>query len=136
MSGLYISQNLLKSVVSHCRNAYPYEACGILAGKNNTVLSVYEMVNMEKSSISYFMDSMEQFQVMKRIRNDDMKMIAIYHSHPQSTAYPSPKDIRLAFYPEVAYVIVSLIEYDKPDIRTFRIDEGTVSEIIMQENSR
>lgn len=136
MSRLYLSQDLLDVVLSHCKNAYPFEACGILAGKNDIVSVVYEMNNTERSSVSYVMDSMEQFHVMKKIRNEGMQMIAIYHSHPQSSAYPSPEDIRLAFYDEVAYVIVSLIDYDKPDIRTFRISEGAVLEITMTTDGR
>ncbi len=130
-SGLYLSRDLLALMLAHCRYVYPFEACGILAGHDDVVSVVYKMNNIEQSSVSYVMDSMEQFHVMKKIRNEGMQMIAIYHSHPQSPAYPSSEDIRLAFYDEVAYVIVSLIDYDNPDIRTFRICDGAVSELTM-----
>jgi proteasome lid subunit RPN8/RPN11 len=52
-------------------------------------------------------------------------MAAIYHSHPCSAASPSARDKELAFYEEVVYIIVSLMEI-KPVIRGFWIKEGEV----------
>lgn len=116
-------------MVSHCRSVYPNEACGILAGKNSVVEKVYEMTNIENSTVSYEMDSREQFQVMKQLRNDRNNMVAIYHSHPHSPAYPSARDVNLAFYSDAAYVIVCLTDKDRPEIKAFEIVEGNVLEI-------
>lgn len=131
MKRLIISQKLLEKMVAHCKSVHPYEACGILGGKNNTVERVYEMKNMEESSVSYFMDPKEQFAVMKEMRNDGLDMTAIYHSHPHSPPYPSLKDVKLAFYPDTAYVIVSLENTYAHDIKAFEIVEGNIKEIVM-----
>ncbi len=61
---------------------------------------------------------------MKDIRNSGTEFIGIYHSHPHSDAYPSKRDIDLAFYPEVSHVIVSLKDEKAPRIRSFKIVEG------------
>ena len=45
-----------------------------------------------------------------------------------SEAYPSATDVRLAFWPEAYYVLVSLIDPDSPIVRAFRIEDGQVSE--------
>lgn len=127
MAELLISRELLAKIISHCKEIYPYEACGILAGKDNVVQKVYKMTNIENSSVSYMMEPREQFTVMKEMREQGLEMSAIYHSHPQSDVHPSPKDINLAFYPDSLYVILSLI-YEEPAIKAFEIKNGTVRE--------
>lgn len=129
MAKLIISQDLLDKMVSHCKSIYPNEACGIFAGKNSVIEKLYEMTNIENSTVSYEMDSKEQFHIMKQMRNDCNDMVAIYHSHPDFPAYPSAKDLNLAFYSDTAYIIVSLADKDRPDIKAFSINEGDVSEI-------
>jgi proteasome lid subunit RPN8/RPN11 len=125
---LYIPKEIFDEMLSHCKEAYPNEACGILAGKGDEVSKVYKMSNIEKSSVSYFMDSKEQFKVMKDMRENNLLMSAIFHSHPSSPAYPSAKDVSLAFYEDSIYVIVSLSE-KKPVVKGFSIREGAVKEI-------
>jgi proteasome lid subunit RPN8/RPN11 len=122
----------MEKMVAHCKAAYPNETCGILAGRDGAVEKIYEMTNIEPSPVSYLMDPKEQFLAMKEMRTEGNRMIAIYHSHPQSPAYPSSKDVNLAFYPDAVYVIVSLIDRNKPEIRAFEIKEGNVSEVPIQ----
>ncbi|MBI3591985.1 MAG: M67 family metallopeptidase, partial [Nitrospirae bacterium] len=84
--------------------------------------------NTESSPVSYFMDSKEQFQVMKDMRENNLSMLAIFHSHPSSAAYPSAKDVSLAFYEDSFYVIVSLIEKES-FVKAFSIRSGEIEEI-------
>ena len=86
------------------------------------------MTNIEKSPVSYLMDSKEQFRVMKDMREKSLSMIAIFHSHPASAAYPSPRDVSLAFYEEAVYVIVSLAGKE-PEVKAFSIREGKIREV-------
>ena len=125
---LAIPHKLISEMISHCKQIYPHEACGILAGKNNVVQKIYRMTNIEKSGVSYLMEPKEQFTVMKEMREQGLEMTAIYHSHPSADAYPSPKDINLAFYEDSFSVIVSLI-HEEPVIRAFKIKEGFVQEV-------
>lgn len=125
---LFISGELLDEVISFCKEAYPNEACGILAGKGSEVLKIYKMANIENSPVSYLTDSGEQFKVMKDMRENNLSMGAIFHSHPSSAAYPSLRDINLAFYQDSAYVIVGLTEKE-PAVKAFFIREGDIKEI-------
>lgn len=124
----YIPRDIFDELIFHCKDASPNEACGILAGKGKQASKIYKMTNIEKSPVSYFMDSKEQFKVMKDIRENNLKMIAIFHSHPSSSAYPSAKDLSLAFYEDAIYIIVSLIEKG-PIVKGFVIKEGDIKEI-------
>jgi len=117
-------------MISHCKETYPLEACGILAGRDGIAEKVYRMTNIEQSGISYQMEPGEQFIVMKEMRAQSLDMVAIYHSHPLAGAYPSPRDLRLAFYEDPFYVIVSLI-HEPPLIKAFKIEEGVATEITL-----
>lgn len=118
-----------EEIIKHAKESSPHEACGILAGKNGKVEKIYKMTNTSESpETCYFMDPREQFKVMKEIRNLELEMLGIYHSHTGSEAYPSPRDLELAFYPEVAHLIISLQDINKPKIRAFRIVEGKIEE--------
>ncbi|KAF0145284.1 MAG: hypothetical protein FD156_1115 [Nitrospirae bacterium] len=124
----YIPKDIFDEMISHCKEACPNEACGILAGKENKASKIYKMANIEKSPVSYFMDSKEQFKAMKDIRENNLKMLAIFHSHPSSQAYPSAKDLNLAFYEDSIYIIVSLMEKE-PAAKGFLIKGGKIKEV-------
>lgn len=125
-------------IIKQCLKEFPNEACGILAGPpshspySNKVLrrvtKVYEMTNADKSAATFFMDAKEQLKVTKELRNSSLEMAGIYHSHVASGAYPSNHDVEMAFYPEASYVIISLIDKNKPDIKSFKINEGRITE--------
>ncbi len=133
---IYFTKEQIKSIIENCKINYPKEACGILAGKIFTeseeflVEEVYNMQNVSNEpEICYFMDPKEQLKVLKEIRNKNLEMVGIFHSHTHTEAYPSKRDCELAYYPEVAYVIVSLENFNTPKIRAFRILNGEIKEI-------
>ena len=130
-----ITKKVYNEMIAHAKAGFPNEACGILAGavgdsSDRTVFCHYffPMRNMDESSISYFMDPKEQLKVFKTLREKKLEMTGIFHSHVASEAYPSQKDVRLAFYPDVSYLIVSLSDMDKPVLRAYKIVEEKVKE--------
>jgi len=126
---LYLTKKQAEKLIKHSKRESPDEACGILAGKEGKVEKVYPMTNTDKSAKTFFMDPKEQLKVMKEIRNLGLEMAGIYHSHLETDAYPSAHDVELAFYPEASYVIVSIKDKDKPNIKSFKIDEeGKITE--------
>jgi proteasome lid subunit RPN8/RPN11 len=123
-----ITNGQKNEIVEHATSAKKHEACGILAGKSEKVEKVYKMTNTSDTpETCYFMDPKEQLTVTKEIRSSGLELIGIYHSHPGSGAYPSAKDVELAFYPEASYVIVTL-QRGKPEFRSFRIVEERIGE--------
>lgn len=126
---IIIPKAIYEQMMGHAKKGYPNEVCGILAGKNSKEASVfYPMRNADESSISYFMDPKEQLQVFKAMRAKGLEMNGIFHSHVASEAFPSQKDRRLAFYPEVSYLIASLSDLERPVLRSFEIKEEVVTE--------
>ena len=133
MNELIIPDKLFEEMIEHCRKGYPNESCGILAGKGSQISRIYKMTNSKNSPELYVMDSKEQLAVMKDIREQNLSMIAIFHSHPDSTAYPSQTDVRLAFYDDAIYVILSLTEKE-PVVKAFLIAEGAIEEVVISKD--
>ncbi len=136
MRELRIPRQIFDEMLAYCREGYPNEVCGVLAGRENTVVKIYKTKNEERSPVSYLMDPGEQFRVMKDMRASGLTMLSIFHSHPASPAYPSPKDVSLAFYEDSVYVIVSLAGKE-PEAKAFSIRDGKIREvgIIVEEKS-
>lgn len=126
---LLVKQKYIDQIIKQARKGYPKEVCGIIAGKDGAVTEIYEMVNVsETPETFYFMESQEQFKVLKDMRNLGLEMMGIYHSHPVSRAYPSEEDCRMCFYPDAFYMIVSLKNFDEPVIGVFKVKENIISE--------
>ena len=124
-----IQKKIYDEMMAHAKKDYPNEACGILAGKKEeSVSAFFAMRNMDESPISYFMDPKEQLRIFKEMREMSLEMRGIFHSHVASSAYPSQKDVRLAFYPDVSYLIVSLSDQNKPVLNSFKIIDENVKE--------
>ena len=114
------------AIIAHASEGFPLEVCGILGGNDGVVSSFFRMTNTDRSNEHFMMEPGEQFAVMKELRAKGLELLAIYHSHPESPARPSTEDIRLALTPDVSHVIVSLMEPDKPVLKSFRIIAGRV----------
>ncbi len=120
-----IPKSILERIIEHARKEAPLECCGILAGKNGTIEKAYEVPNAEKSPVRYSMSPQDQLKVFEEMERESLDMIAVYHSHTHTIPFPSETDVRLAFYPEVASIIISLKE-DVPVVKAFRIREDAI----------
>ena len=128
-----ISQEFVDEMVAHAKADLPNECCGILAGPDGQVMRAYRITNVEASPYRFVMDPVELGNVDSDAGDNDWELLAIYHSHTGSEAYPSDTDVRIAgdtagLYPDVRYVLVSLMDMDNPVVRIFEITDGTVTE--------
>ncbi len=138
---LTVPQTILDKILAQAREESPNECCGLLGGQGDKIHEIYPILNLDSGDpmaqalqvpedrrLRYVMDPKAQFMAIKQMRSAGMELTGIYHSHPHSPAYPSPTDVRLAFYPEAYYLIASLAEDKAPIIRAFRIVEARVTE--------
>jgi len=120
-----IPKSIYENIVEHARREAPLECCGILGGKDGTVRKAFELRNEEQSPVRYSMSPQDQLKVFDEMEREGLEMVAIYHSHTHTLSYPSETDVRLAFYPEVVSVIISLME-ETPVVKAFRIREEAI----------
>jgi proteasome lid subunit RPN8/RPN11 len=122
---------LYADLVEHARSDVPYEVCGLLAGTGGKVTAHYRIPNAARSMTFYNMEPQALLRAMNEIDDRDWELLAIYHSHPHTEAFPSATDVELAFYPEATYLIISLQDPEQPVIRAFGIVDGRVSERVL-----
>ena len=128
-----VEKHFIDEMVVHAREDLPNECCGILAGRDGRVVKLYRMTNVEASPFRFSMDPGEIVKVDTEAGDNDWELLAIYHSHTQSEAYPSDTDVRIAggtaeLWPDVRYVLVSLMNEDAPQVRLFQITDGAITE--------
>lgn len=118
-------------IISHARANLPDEACGLLGGtreKNEAkVEKVYLLTNIDHSPEHFSMDTKEQFAAIKDMRKNGWQLLGNFHSHPASPSRPSDEDKKLAFDPEISYLILSLAEKE-PVLKSFKIKNKLVQE--------
>lgn len=125
---LTLPAEFIDEIIAHAREEAPNECCGIIAGVDGTATRLFRARNSEASPYRYSVDPKDLFRIYRECEDNDWNFLAIYHSHTASEAYPSPTDVRLAFWPEAYYVLVSLEDAQNPTVRAFRILDGSVAE--------
>ena len=125
---LKLERKFFDQIVAHAKRDAPNECCGILTGKNGKVTQQHRVLNIEASPVKYTIDPKEMLQIMRQADDAGEEIVAFYHSHTFSEAYPSPTDVRLATWPDSYYLIVSLRDASKPVLRAFKIVDGKIAE--------
>ena len=120
-----IPKMIFQKMVEHAKKERPLECCGILSGKEGTVQKIFELKNAEESPVKYSMAPQDQLKVFEEMERELMEMIAVYHSHPHTIPFPSETDVKLAFYPDVSSVIISLKE-ENPVVKAFQIGKEAI----------
>ena len=136
---MQITRSLIDEIVAHAREDLPNECCGMIGGADGEARTVYRARNEFESPLRFGVDSNDLFRItQKEMPGRDEDLVAIYHSHTKSPAYPSQTDINLALaeaggervqlFPGTIYLIASLAEGEVP-LRGFNIDADGVHEV-------
>jgi len=123
-----ITKEIVKEMEKHAKEEYPRECCGMLAGKEKAVTKLFKTKNIAKSADEYELDPLQQVEAFEEIDRLSLKLLGVYHSHPNHPCYPSALDIRRAFYKDTIFFIISLLDFYHPQLRAFRIREGRIVE--------
>ncbi len=125
-----ISKEQIDEMIAHAREDLPNECCGLIGGADGTVQTVYRARNAFASPFSYRVDPADQYRIIeKEMRDGGEELVAIYHSHTKSPAYPSQTDLNEAVsWPEQVYLIVSLADPDAPDVKAYWLKDEKIAE--------
>ena len=126
-----IPREILNALLQHARTNSPKESCGLLAGHNSGITNFYPTENSSPTpKTNYEINPMDLFRILREIRERNLDLKAIYHSHPTTEPTPSPTDITRAYYPQAAYIIVS--PQSATPIRAYQIRDNKVTEISIE----
>jgi proteasome lid subunit RPN8/RPN11 len=138
-----IPRQIYDELLAHAREEAPNECCGLIGGSDGEAKTAYRARNAEASPLRYNLDPQDQLRIYGEMEGKGEDLVAIYHSHTASPAYPSQTDINLALmdqredgkvvgreqvFPGVRYLIASLADGEEP-LRGFEITGDEVREI-------
>ena len=122
------------AILAHCFDGFPDEACGLLGGPTapdgeptGDITAVFPCRNSDASARTYTVDSRDLIRSMREAEARGGELVAVWHSHTHTDAYPSDTDVRQAVEPGWLYVIVSL-KHAEPVLRAYRIRDGEIAE--------
>lgn len=129
MQKIILSSSDKKILTEHAENEKPNESCAILFGKENVVSEVFLTKNIEESPVNFTISDEQLIEAYKIAEQKMADVIGIFHSHPNSEAYPSNTDKKFMQSNPVAWIIYS--GADK-DFRAYLL-ESEIKEIPIEE---
>jgi proteasome lid subunit RPN8/RPN11 len=107
-----ILTELQKQILSnHADKERPNESCAILFGTEKDGKSKVEKVfltkNIDQSPVNFTISAEQRLEADKMEKELQLKIIGIFHSHPDSKAYPSSTDKKFMDLNPVVWVIFS-----------------------------
>ena len=126
---LSMSRAFRDLLISHARKEVPNECCGLLLGRDGVVERVAAMKSDPPAPDMYYMDPVQQVEVLTEMQGHGQSLLGIYHSHPKGPAEPSGADLQLAYHRGLAYFIISLADADNPEVRAFMLHDSGFEEV-------
>lgn len=114
-------------MVAHAKANLPEEACGLIAGHDEDGVRVIEKVylieNVDHTNEHFTITPKAQLEAIKNMRQNGLKPLGNWHSHPESPSRSSQEDIRLAYDSSASYLILSLMN-EEPVLHSFHVENG------------
>ena len=107
MQKIILKQSDKKILSQYSENQKPKESCALLFGKDNQVLDIFLTENIEESSVNFTISNEQLIEGYKIAEEEKMEVIGIFHSHPNSDAFPSNTDKKFMQSNPVVWVIYS-----------------------------
>ena len=103
----------MSKILSHAERAYPNECCGLLVGERRAgdvfVREVHRSANMAPTPANQFeIDPQLRFDLERRVREEALDLVGVYHSHPDGDAAPSQIDIQRAWESSLVWLITAV----------------------------
>ena len=124
-----LTRAVYDEMVAHALDERPFEGCGILAGSDGQITTIYRCQNAaDFNGVRYEIAPRDILRITREIDDADLELLAIYHSHPYTRAYPSATDVSIAGWP-VFYILVGLVDFHNPVVKAYTIADGAVTEV-------
>ena len=111
MQKIILTKSQKQLLSNHADNEKPNESCAILFGTEDKeeikVEKIFLTKNIEKSSVNFTISAEQRLEADKMERELQLKIIGIFHSHPDSNAYPSSTDKKFMELNPVIWIIFS-----------------------------
>jgi proteasome lid subunit RPN8/RPN11 len=123
---LVIPRSLVETMEAHAVEDYPDEACGLLVGyPDGRVVEIYRTPNVEptRRHDRYLIDPRTYRRVERSADERGLRILAVYHSHPDHPARPSETDRQRA-WPDFVYIVLRVTAQGVEAWTGWRLDEA------------
>lgn len=125
-----IRREIVAAMREEAAKAPTQECCGLLAGRDGIITEIFPATNAHLNpATAHEIVPVELLRVMKKLREEKLQLLGIYHSHPRGDNFPSATDIERAFYPDTPYFILSPLPDVPQPVRAFLIRNREVEEV-------
>ena len=130
---LALTSGVYEQMLAHVLRSRPREAVGLLGGSAaGEVSRVVPLDNIAAGDRAFLADPFSQYDALRRLREDQLELLAIYHSHPDGGVDPSADDLAYARRWRCAHVVIAIGagRASTPRVRAFRCAEhGSVVDV-------
>ena len=123
MQKIILKQSDKKILSQYSENQKPKESCALLFGKDNQVLDIFLTENIEESPLNFTISNEQLIEGYNIAEQKKMEVIGIFHSHPNSDAFPSNTDKKFMQSNPVVWIIYSGIN---KNFRAFVLESDSV----------
>jgi proteasome lid subunit RPN8/RPN11 len=125
---ILLSRSQYEILLQHAKNTVPNESCAVLIGESDThhsgqdeqdqtqlktvviVRDVILLQNIDNSPASFSIDPQDLFNCYDKASRQSQSVVAIFHSHPNSAAFPSALDKKFMKINPIIWLIFSNID--------------------------
>ena len=127
MESIVLAQKEKDKLVTHAISEQPSESCAMLFGKkvgdNWNVKEVFLTQNIDDSQTNFTISPEELLKGYQIAEKNQLEVVGIFHSHPNSDAIPSNTDKKFMQNNPVPWIIFSGVNND---LKAYLLDSGVI----------
>ncbi len=125
---LHLSQELREEIQFAANAAFPDECCGLIEGFSTAdtwhAVAVHRARNLaENPAVRFLVDPQLHFELLRRLRGTERRIIGCFHSHPNGLSAPSENDRAMAIEPNFVWLIAAGTSAEQFSLNAFVFDE-------------
>ncbi len=126
-----LPEDLVQKMITHAHKEAPKECVGIIAMKDGEAGKLFKARNVSEVPGRFVVHPKDLYRIRREIADKLWGIFAIYHSHPETEAYPSGDDVESAIE-GVPLIIISIQDLECASVRSFTIDRGGITEDLVE----
>jgi proteasome lid subunit RPN8/RPN11 len=123
---VFLPPDLMAAMRRLADTARPREACALLLGRGSRVAALAPSRNLAERDDAFEIDAALHLRLQRAARSGGPAVIGVWHSHPQSPARPSARDLAGAWDATLLWLITG-----SDGTRVFRIEAGEARELTL-----
>ena len=127
MESIVLAQKEKDKLIAHAIKQQPSESCAMLLGKkvgdNWNVKEVFLTQNIDDSQTNFTISPEELLKGYQIAEKNQLEVVGIFHSHPNSDAIPSNTDKKFMQNNPVPWIIFSGVNND---LKAYLLDSNVI----------